>query len=641
MGKVSITQHNKNECDEFDGDIEQVNEENMERSTGPTVVNIQKRQPTIPIINGIIPIVRTNTVINNINLTIQVNTTGNPFVLNVGCTDPTKYKISNCDENNLIPQPQSISTLTPMMRDATQSDIAAFLEPLRVPDNKEKIKCKDLYPYFDSYCKKNLIINKCSGRLFTDTIKKLVNFNVINCRNYLYITGLSLIKDENQDNGNKMSPILRNNSNREDIPESREATKSDIILFLESLITPNNKARAKCKCLYPHFNSYCMDKFIENKFTWRMFTDIVKKLPNFTIIITKHCISVKGISIPNIMPSTKKFPTCKDIPKIIEKCYISSNSIPLTLAPLPQLTLFVNNTENKNQRSCKIANCIEKAIYGYEGTKFRYCLTHKLDGMVIPNMIYCPQEGCNNYATYGSLYSNTPTHCRSHSDLNEYGENKRNPICSVVDCNNIAHYIDPFDQNVYPIRCFIHRFPTDMELVKRSCPNCQNEVYFPSNNKICMNCGLYRNTRLQKFKENIIKYFLQSNNISVIHNKSISHIGSKHKPDFLIMSIFGYIILEVDEDQHRYGLYVVSEINRMKSIYFNIQSINEGAQVLFVRYNPDKYKGLQQSTKERHSYLYTSLCHLIKLSTIGTELAQIKLYYDKFDGKPQIIPVPF
>ncbi|CAH6419078.1 Hypothetical protein HVR_LOCUS271 [uncultured virus] len=47
-------------------------------------------------------------------------------------------------------------------------------------------------------------------------------------------------------------------------------------------------------------------------------------------------------------------------------------------------------------------------------------------------------------------------------------------------------------------------------------------------------------------------YFLQSNNISAIHNKPISINGSsKFRPDFLIRSKFGYIIFEVDEFQHK------------------------------------------------------------------------------------------
>lgn len=416
----------------------------------------------------------------------------------------------------------------------------------------------------------------------------------------------------------------------------REATEHDIVSFLETLRVDSDKIKVKCKDLHPYFSIYCINNLLENKYSWRKFVDTVKEFGNFKVINCSNCIYIKGISLP------------KDASLVITNHELYNNNLPPLkiiinpILPRPLVLIITsrgNDIKNDNLPVCKIATCGKEGIYGYEGRKHKYCLIHKLDGMVISNMIYCKSIDCNNMATHGELYSNIPTRCKTHSDLNCYGYDQRNPVCCVVDCVNTACFLDPFDQNIYPIRCSTHKFATDMEIVKQLCVSCQNDIYFPMNKKICMNCGLYRSKRLQNFKENIIKYFLQSNHISVVYNRSISHIGSKYRPDFLIISNFGYIILEVDENQHRNKVYASSETDRMLSIYYNIQTINKGSEVLFIRYNPDKYQGIQHSPKERHTSLHALLLNYIRITTIGTALAQIRLYYDGFNGAPETTPI--
>lgn len=90
-----------------------------------------------------------------------------------------------------------------------------------------------------------------------------------------------------------------------------------------------------------------------------------------------------------------------------------------------------------------------------------------------------------------------------------------------------------------------------------------------------MHCGIYRERILHHFKEHMVKYFFQSNNILFIHKKPISASGSKYRPDFLIKSNFGYIIVEVDEHQHKTEQYTMEkETFRMCMIYKDIQIIN-------------------------------------------------------------------
>lgn len=80
--------------------------------------------------------------------------------------------------------------------------------------------------------------------------------------------------------------------------------------------------------------------------------------------------------------------------------------------------------------------------------------------------------------------------------MNEYSVGKSQPVCQVVNCRNVVYFIDKDDNNIYPVSCSNHKFPTDIELTERLCPNCNEEVYFPINRYNCINCGIYRENKL-------------------------------------------------------------------------------------------------------------------------------------------------
>jgi hypothetical protein len=156
-----------------------------------------------------------------------------------------------------------------------------------------------------------------------------------------------------------------------------------------------------------------------------------------------------------------------------------------------------------------------------------------------------------------------------------------------------------------------------------------------------MQCGQYRARILKKFKETIVKYLLRDNGIPVIHNKRISSRGSAFRPDFRIASPFGMIICEVDEHQHKRGDYTESaEKSRMIDLYYDIQIICPGVQVLILRMNPDSYVGVKVELKKRHAYLCQLFHHFLTQPSIGMPLGVIYLFYDGFDGTTRIQPLP-
>lgn len=293
---------------------------------------------------------------------------------------------------------------------------------------------------------------------------------------------------------------------------------------------------------------------------------------------------------------------------------------------------------------CEVTNCLISAGFGYPNEKRRFCLKHKEEGMVVRNK-RCETSDCDKAPSYAKLYAKCLSHCRDHATRNEYTKSVRNPVCCIANCSNTAYHYDMLDINLYPVRCNDHALPTDIKLVEKECSKCKDILYIPEPKDECMDCGKYRPQMLHHFKEYIVKGFLQSNNIVHIHNDKITSKGSTYRPDFVIDATFGKIILEVDENQHKLSHEEYTpekETERMKTIYQDVQIEFPNTQVLFLRYNPDKYTGTKYTTDERLNILYKLLTDFTKCKSINNQLGVIYLFYDGFateNIKLQPIPI--
>lgn len=292
---------------------------------------------------------------------------------------------------------------------------------------------------------------------------------------------------------------------------------------------------------------------------------------------------------------------------------------------------------NVTRKRCSYGGCLLSPIYGLPKENNDFCSIHKSPNMINLVSKRCEYFDCMLQPSYCKLFSTTKSHCRDHSTLNEFSFNKRNPLCHYIKCGNGATFIDYNDQNIYPIRCFAHKFPTDIELLNRYCPSCEEEIFFPINKEICANCGMYREIKLHHFKESMVKYLLQTNGINFTHDKRISPNGSFYRPDFKITTKFGTLILEVDEYQHnRQDYNPAIEESRMIKIFEDIILDTPGTKVLFIRYNPDKYTGTQYTYERKRSYLCTLVKYFIECENINLNLGKIYLFYDGFNGTTNI-----
>lgn len=136
-------------------------------------------------------------------------------------------------------------------------------------------------------------------------------------------------------------------------------------------------------------------------------------------------------------------------------------------------------------------------MYAFEGESTKFCKKHKLDGMIDVHSPRCIFPECQKYPSVGKLHSKGSLYCSSHGGSNRYCHGRRNPMCIITGCKEFAIFIEENDDTIYPIRCFLHKLPSDIELIDRHCSVCNDKVYFPFNREICMQCGGYR-SKLRK-----------------------------------------------------------------------------------------------------------------------------------------------
>jgi len=159
------------------------------------------------------------------------------------------------------------------------------------------------------------------------------------------------------------------------------------------------------------------------------------------------------------------------------------------------------------------------------------------------------------------------------------------------------------------------------------------EVFVETGIHICDACRNTIKTKKpikKKLKEETVKYLLES--VGIIYeswDKKVPDGCSNRRPDFVIPTQWGVIVLEVDEFQHNRKNYNCScELIRMRQIYFDIGT----EKVLYVRYNPDKYipsYGKVFLEGRRHEYLLKILSQY-QQNIPDEALTIIYLFYDGF-----------
>jgi len=379
------------------------------------------------------------------------------------------------------------------------------------------------------------------------------------------------------------------------------------------------------------------------------------------------CKSHKLEGMINVKDSKCAFDGCKTIP-----CYNrpgESKGLYCTLHKLEGM-IDVRN------RSCAVEGCNTIPSYNFPGeTRGLYCADHKLEGMIDVKNNTCRHENCDKVAGYSFPGNKLPEFCLAHKSQEMV--DVKNKHCTFEGCNKIANsgYIGE-----HPIRCSSHLVEGMINSPRRKCkqkkcklfacyglkPNCQeycadhipNDSYMCLTSRKCKNAdknelclivdvlnskGLCRECDPEdhfkfrkKAKEELVKNWLDRSEHSdyISYDRTYSEFkdcfGRRYRPDFLFDCETHFVVLEVDEKQHK-GKTYECDFKRMCDI---AQSL--GLPTIFVRYNPDSYltnkKRYNPREGTRKKYLMSVLSHTKELipKDESEYLRECKIYYDGF-----------
>ena len=304
---------------------------------------------------------------------------------------------------------------------------------------------------------------------------------------------------------------------------------------------------------------------------------------------------------------------------------------------------------NVKHKTCIHENCEKQPVYGKRGTKKKeYCKEHSPPGYVDVKHKTCIHENkegvrCETRPTYGKRGSKKKEYCKEHSPpgyvdvVNKtcIHESKEGVRCETRPTYSYPGYAPEYCKKHIPNkRMVIYPLKKPKEEDKE-CEFCLNPIHY--NETFCSSCKKYielgnRTVKAER-KELEIKNLLDQYEIKYTHDSVVSDGCSKKRPDFLIPTEWGNIILEVDEHQHKRKNYSCEcEVQRMKQIYHDVGC----SHLLFIRYNPDSYKtvrGNPTSQNERFDFLIKMIREYIHTKP-GSNLSVVYLFYDKFITDP-------
>ena len=243
---------------------------------------------------------------------------------------------------------------------------------------------------------------------------------------------------------------------------------------------------------------------------------------------------------------------------------------------------------------CLIQNCNNEPSYNFIGESIpSYCSSHKKNEMIDFDKLRLNAKCCSNICNKpGYKYFNMNKqvwYCKECTDKHRINVNDKkcnHPECSIMFCG-FAYYDEK-----YPILCDKHKLPDMVNLKSKRClePGCDKHIE-TTKNKLhkgyCSTCFHIKYPDEGCYKNNIIKERLIVNHIikkisdyKFILNKCIG--PKNHRPDVLLELDDRVIIIEIDENQHKW--YNTDELLRLDIIQ---KAINK--KVICIRFNPDNF----------------------------------------------------
>jgi hypothetical protein len=258
----------------------------------------------------------------------------------------------------------------------------------------------------------------------------------------------------------------------------------------------------------------------------------------------------------------------------------------------------------------------------------------------------CVTEGCDKKATWGALFE-SPTHCKTHKKPGAINRLKQHPKCSEVGCKEPPTFSDRSD--LYPVRCFQHAKPSDIQIESLTCFSCKLPAIVDSKTHLCAECGAFENlggtpeSRKKHQEDRVAALFASSGLVPSQRDCQVPDGCTRHRPDFVFDAVCGahVVIVEVDEHQH-------ARVSGPDSAYScdcemvrmaNIHQSYGGLGVVFVRYNPDSFldgSGIRRKQMATDGERLVSIVRQLLSAPPVSGLKLCYLYYDGFTGDPTL-----
>jgi hypothetical protein len=319
---------------------------------------------------------------------------------------------------------------------------------------------------------------------------------------------------------------------------------------------------------------------------------------------------------------------------------------------------------------CQVPTCRQRATFGWNGTKkATHCVSHKSVGMNDvrhPSCRLCHRrpsyakkcsssathchlhktgdmrnvkhklcESCDTYATYGFV-KNRPTHCLQHKQENmrnvkatvcrecstlkprfgnhlvgrQYCKSHHNPsqhwevsTCRELLCKNIAtHSL----KGKLPFTYCESHSPTEFtSYFEQPCVSCGLPCLCDTSGLCLLACSR-RSAHHGKYSEHALHQLFVQNNLVFTYDQQPGTGCTKKRPDFVFTTLFGVVIVENDEHQHR-DYPAECELARMQELHLAF-----GESTHFVRFNPDYSETQTDALDDRHKTLLAKLMLILE-----------------------------
>jgi hypothetical protein len=198
--------------------------------------------------------------------------------------------------------------------------------------------------------------------------------------------------------------------------------------------------------------------------------------------------------------------------------------------------------------------------------------------------------------------------------------------CEYEQCKSIATW----GVKSIPERCDNHKQQTDRDLVIGRCVACNNPSVV-NDKQMCGGCDT-RGGKIRLGRQLQVKAALDNSDLPLYDNYDKIAFDDpscgRERPDFMWDAGTYKVILEVDEDQHK-SRPCECEQTRMVNITQGLFM-----SCLWIRYNPDEYKGQKSTVRDRHrlDYLIGTVRKMLKFPPLdfSDNLRVVHLFFDGF-----------